>query len=369
MFALLVSLFAFLVLLFAFIFVFFHLVVLIIHTDGWNSQRIKNIASKGCDKKIKSSHRGYIENYPENTIGSIIDSYKHELIPEMDIQLTIDKQLIVFHDKNCSRMTKHQSNLKIKNSSHIELIENVLIPQNLFGIKFKTSSKISLFDEILKEVNNNIDDKTSNQGMYLDLKGHSKTIFASKWDKIFNEKLIESLSKSQLIQNKNFMFYFAGYNAGALNDLIKKWNKFINDNNVSCQYSFVFYLGAGFVFNLEYLLLKTKIWIWFCPQINAFVCDDGLFLMYYDEILKHYKSDGIQIGCWQKYHQVQNYSNADIQIHNLPSHRWQTVIKHGGFTGSKLGDDYKHKDAFFVYNICRCCVGLSWFYIFYYFVA
>eukprot|EP01084_Bolivina_argentea_P188138 323947_1 len=182
----------------ALIFIVIHSIITLIHTTVWKN-KYNNISSRGCKTKIKVAHRGYINQHPENTIGAIKDAYNNNLFAELDVVTTIDNQLliVVFHDSICNRMTQSESSLHIKKSSYSQL-SNVSIPHNIFGMKYKSSSNISLFIDILQAINN-IND-TSN-GIYLDLKGHSRSLFASKADKIYNKLLITTINNTKLIRN------------------------------------------------------------------------------------------------------------------------------------------------------------------------
>lgn len=313
---------------------------------------------------MKICHRGYIENYQENTMGAILETFDNGYLPEFDIEFTKDEQLIIFHDLTCDRMTNGSSNLNVRKSTYSQL-QKIVIPKQLFGVsQFKKSSKIPLFKKVLNEIviNNN---ENKEIGIYMDLKGHSKSIFASKRDKLYNDKLIETLNKSasNIIKMKSCILYFASYNVGALNDFIIKWNK--NNHQYQCQYLFVIYIGLGLLkIPFEYFILKTKLFYLLCPNIDAFVCDDGLFNLYFDSIIKHYKKDGLLIGFWQKYHDYNNNlfaSNADIQIYNLPSKPWKIINPN-----RNIEKDYKHQNGYMIYLFSCFCVALSWSYTLYF---
>ena len=120
-------------------------------------------------------------------MGAILEAFDNGYLPEIDIDMTKDEQLIVFHDSNCYRMTNGSSNYNISNLTYSQIETKVTIPKEIFGIlKFKTSSKIPLFKNVLNEIVINKDENCQT-GIYLDLKGHSKNVFASRRDKIYND--------------------------------------------------------------------------------------------------------------------------------------------------------------------------------------
>ena len=52
------------------------------------------------------AHRGlHNKVYPENTLGAFKNAVKNEFDIELDVRLSKDKQIIVFHDDDVERMT------------------------------------------------------------------------------------------------------------------------------------------------------------------------------------------------------------------------------------------------------------------------
>ena len=85
-------------------------------------------------------HRGYHDNknYPENSLKAFARSKKDGMPVELDVQLTTDNELMVFHDENLQRMTG--MNAKIQECSY-EKIRDL----KLMG----TSERIPKFAEVL----------------------------------------------------------------------------------------------------------------------------------------------------------------------------------------------------------------------------
>ena len=90
------------------------------------------------------AHRGIFNNIniPENSIKSFKEAIKYNYPFELDIQLTRDNKLVVFHDYNTKRMTNED--YIIQESTYDEIKDLCLL---------NTKYKIPLFEEILK--NNN----------------------------------------------------------------------------------------------------------------------------------------------------------------------------------------------------------------------
>ena len=107
-------------------------------------------------------HRGISEYYPENTIGSIVDSYYSEKYSgvEIDIQLTKDFKWIIYHDDNLLRL--NDKNIKVSDIDYKDL-NKIYWKGNYFKInllsdlincfvKYKFDSKFIINIEIKNKV-------------------------------------------------------------------------------------------------------------------------------------------------------------------------------------------------------------------------
>lgn len=90
------------------------------------------------------AHRGLFNNedIPENSIPAFKKAVENGYGIELDIQLTTDNKLVVFHDEDLSRMTGYSR--KIYNCSYEELQQLRLL---------NTGEKIPLFEDVLKLLN------------------------------------------------------------------------------------------------------------------------------------------------------------------------------------------------------------------------
>lgn len=156
----------------------------------------------------KIAHRGMFDNIkiPENSIASFKNALKHNYSIELDIQLTKDNILVVFHDNNLKRMTgidklveetnyEELKDLKLLNTNeHIPTLDEVLkLIDNkvLLDIEVKKTKRI-------KEITNIIKEKLTNYNNYV--------------LKSFDPRIVRSLKKNintevgYLIGNKhNFL--------------------------------------------------------------------------------------------------------------------------------------------------------------------
>lgn len=96
---------------------------------------------------ILIAHRGIYDNItiPENSIKAFKLSLKKSIPIELDLQLTKDNKIVVFHDENLNRMTGTKG--KIKNYNYEDLKKLKLL---------NTNERIPLLSEVLKIVDNKV---------------------------------------------------------------------------------------------------------------------------------------------------------------------------------------------------------------------
>ena len=95
----------------------------------------------------KIAHRGMFDNnkIPENSIASFKKALKYNYSIELDIQITKDNILVVFHDDNLKRMTGIDKLIK---DTNYEEIKNLKL--------LDTKEHIPTLDEVLNLVNNKV---------------------------------------------------------------------------------------------------------------------------------------------------------------------------------------------------------------------
>ena len=199
----------------------------------------------------KIAHRGMFDNIktPENSIASFKKALKYNYSIELDVQLTKDNILVVFHDFNLKRMTgidklitdtnyEELKKLKLLNTNeHIPTLDEVLKLINnkvLLDIEIKDTKNIKELTNILKA-------KLSN---------YSNFILKS-----FNPRIVRYLKNNTkyevgyLINNKHKLYY-GNLNIQLKESLLLKyfklWKKYvfvlsINESlkKLSCQKIFL----------------------------------------------------------------------------------------------------------------------------------
>lgn len=97
------------------------------------------------------SHRGlHNEHFPENSLSAFENSIKNNSPIELDVQLTKDNKLVVFHDDNLKRMTGVD---KLINDADYNEIKNLKLCPMPYALYTDT---IPLFSEVLKFVNGRV---------------------------------------------------------------------------------------------------------------------------------------------------------------------------------------------------------------------
>lgn len=130
------------------------------------------------------AHRGYHDKekgIPENSIAAFKRAIRYNYTIELDVHLTKDKRLVVFHDDNLKRVCG--VNKIIEDCTYNELLK-----YNLFDTKYK----IPLFEEVLKLIDGKV-------GLLIEIKTAK-----------FKGKLESMLSK--LLDNYNGSFAIQSFN-------------------------------------------------------------------------------------------------------------------------------------------------------------
>ena len=94
------------------------------------------------------AHRGYYNNkkgIPENSVLAFKKAIDNNYLIELDVRLTKDQKLVVFHDDNLKRVCG--VNKRVKDLTYIELLK-----YNLFD----TTLKVPLFSDVIKLVNGRV---------------------------------------------------------------------------------------------------------------------------------------------------------------------------------------------------------------------
>ena len=123
------------------------------------------------NSKTYIAHRGWHNKYaPENSLEAFKQALEKNLAIEFDLQMTRDKQIVVFHDSNLKRMCgidksinscayEEIKNLKLKNSQEtIPLLSDVLKLVNgkvLLDIEIKNTKHIFRVVDVVSNILNN----------------------------------------------------------------------------------------------------------------------------------------------------------------------------------------------------------------------
>lgn len=105
---------------------------------------MKNIL---LEKNLIIAHRGMHNNLdtPENSINAIKESLKENIPIEIDVQLTKDNQIVVFHDNDLKRMTNTEGLVTNKTLADLKKLKLL-----------NTDESIPTLEEVLKVINNQV---------------------------------------------------------------------------------------------------------------------------------------------------------------------------------------------------------------------
>ena len=196
--------------------------------------------------KIIISHRGIHDNQKifENTLEAIKLAQEKNYIIEIDIHLTKDNKIIVFHDYNTKRITNQDmiieksnyQDLNNQNIIHIPTLEEVL--EQVKGtvpllIEIKQPNKVGkLEQELLKLLTNYKGEyaiQSFNPYVLLWLKKHHPNIIRGQLSYSYNNKKINKLTKiilKNMLLNKLTTPHFISYKYNELPiSKIKKYQK------------------------------------------------------------------------------------------------------------------------------------------------
>ena len=99
-------------------------------------------------RAVLIAHRGYYNNkkgIPENSVLAFKKAIDNNYLIELDVRLTKDQKLVVFHDDNLKRVCG--VNKRVKDLTYRELLR-----YNLFD----TTLKVPLFSDVIKLVNGRV---------------------------------------------------------------------------------------------------------------------------------------------------------------------------------------------------------------------
>lgn len=151
-------------------------------------------------KNLTIAHRGIYNNIdvPENSIKSFEKALNKNVPIELDVHLTIDNQIVVFHDNNLERMTKCKN--EIKNLTYQQLLDLNLL---------NTNEKIPLFKDVLKLINGKVllDIEIKNDGRVKEI----NTLLTELLDNYKGQFLVKSFYPQYIIWfKKNRPNYLRG---------------------------------------------------------------------------------------------------------------------------------------------------------------
>lgn len=217
------------------------------------------------------AHRGIFnnDNIPENSLYSFKEAINKKIPIELDIHLSSDNKIVVFHDDNLFRMTSINKNIE-------DMKYNELAKINLLN----TKEHIPTLDEVLKLINGQV-------LLIIEIKKNKK------WRKLIS-LLIEALNNYQgkvLIQSFDFR-------------VIKKIKK---------QYCCGLLLTKKYN-NIKLDILIHKLLLFYCRPNFISINKKLLKYKYYKKITNKYKT---YLWTIKNKEEINKYSDYELICNNL----------------------------------------------------
>eukprot|EP01084_Bolivina_argentea_P084692 153125_1 len=256
------------------------ILLLIILSNIMTSKRFSNYKGNCIhinDTKL-FAHRGYINEYPENSYQSITNAFSKGIISEFDLRLTFDDQIVIFHDSN----TKTLSNIDgyIRNMT-LNNIENKILISD--GITKETY--IPTFKQLLKTLCT-LDNINT---LFLDLKTDFPPDFSA--DKKLVDVMFDNLKHSKC-GSKKIDYIISSSNPIVLNKVRSEFESKYKQLGTLTTMWILANSGYSIIDVFIYLLLRSRLWYYCFMQYppNAI----GFFYEFYFQhtaLMKSFRND------------------------------------------------------------------------------
>lgn len=208
------------------------LILLLLLGSKGHSQETLNLFNPAYFETQRFAHRGGYFSGPENTIPTILTNLSKGVTSiEIDIRLTRDQKLILFHDETIERLLETDDNLSVSELS-LEELRNIPFKNS------KTNQRINTLAELLDTLSVFIPaNDIKNFLLELDFKPHGETmekaveellLLLEKYEKIYGARIYEHVFVSSFYpdvlkalyrKNRNIKKAFAINNNPAKNKI------------------------------------------------------------------------------------------------------------------------------------------------------
>ena len=163
------------------------------------------------------SHRGFIDEYPENTMESVTASYDIRIPAEIDILLTSDNIPVLGHDDHLLESTGEDIYISETEWNALSQLEYL---DTINGVTYNDTTNIARLSDVLDEICTQYDSKF----LFLDLKGVSQSVLLSDGDEVIVEQTINVIAESPCANQSEFVFFIASFNVAVLDYAKQEWN-------------------------------------------------------------------------------------------------------------------------------------------------
>ena len=166
------------------------------------------------NKKLILAHRGWTKNNQENTLKACYEGLRSDTLDGIEIDLTItkDNEIILFHDDNCKRLLDLDKNI---NSIDYDIIKNLPLKNDIgiIGKKYSNKNYVCKINDFINLLENiNLFEKTIN--------------IEFKYSEFDENKIKFLVNKSiNLLKKYNKNIFFTSFNSEIVNYLVKNYKK------------------------------------------------------------------------------------------------------------------------------------------------
>ena len=167
------------------------------------------------------SHRGFIDEYPENTMESVTASYDLHIPAEIDILLTADNIPVLGHDDHLLESTGEDIYISESEWNTLSQLEYL---DTINGVTYNDTTNIARLSDVLHEICTQYNDSADSKYLFLDLKGVSQSVLLSDDDEVIVEQTINVIAESPCANQSEFVFFIASFNVAVLDYAKQEWN-------------------------------------------------------------------------------------------------------------------------------------------------
>eukprot|EP01083_Nonionella_stella_P031325 85769_1 len=272
------------------------------------------------------THRGYIDEYPANTLPSIIKSYEMGFGAEIDVFFTKDDRAVLAHDNNLFEFTGIDD--EITNLDYSE-IEQLQINQKIRGVSYTNYSTIPLLSDVLNTICGDASRYIARAPyIQIDTKFGSLSPLMNGKDKYFVGLFLNIVSNSSCAAlDLDIVYFLSSWNVQTLVYLKEEWPKY----DIKGSLLTLFWLFPQYPLG-QYFWLKTRLEFLFISNTLDVIGAGDEAMDAHKDLFNKYKQDGYCIATWmdvtsgfnglEELNYDKYLDTADLIVANMKEEKW-----------------------------------------------